>query len=130
MKKLLFVAAGAALSLSVAAHAGDSASKAAETLASLDRTGETQTCLPIRRIEHIKAVDDATFLVQVGRSDYYLNEASSQCHQASTPSHRIQFKSDLSSLCENQIISVVNSSGFTVGSCTLGQFEKLEAAEG
>jgi len=130
MKKILLAAAMAAVAVSVSANAGDSKSeRAAQRLAEFDRTGETASCIPIRRIQDIEPIDDSTFLVRVGRDDYYLNEVSSQCRRATIPNHRIQFKSELRNLCQTQIISIIdNGTGMTVGSCSLGEFERLESS--
>ncbi len=96
-------------------------------LAEFERTGDYQSCLGLRRINHIKPLDERTFLVQVGVNDYYLNQTSSSCRGADSTFNRLQYTIPSSQLCRNEIISVVdNSTGFTVGSCGLGDFERLE----
>lgn len=99
----------------------------ADQLAEFDRTGETETCLPMRRISQIKALSDDVFLVRTGVNGYYLNEVKGRCNGATRPSNRIQYSTSLSQLCKLQIITIVeNTNGFTVGSCSLGDFERLE----
>lgn len=103
---------------------------AAARLAEFDRTGERRSCLPLRRINQITAIDDRNFLVRVGTNDYYLNELRSRCNGAARSFNRIQYTTSTGSLCRNEIITVVdNSTGFTVGSCGLSDFEKLEQIE-
>ena len=91
------------------------------------RTGETKSCINLASINEIRPVTDELFLVRVGVNRYYLNEVSGSCNGASRGFNRLQYKTSLSTLCNNQIIRVVdNSQGFTVGSCALGSFERLE----
>jgi len=99
----------------------------AARLAEFERTGDYETCLGLRRIDQIKPLDERNFLVRVGVNDYYLNQLSSSCNGADSTFNRLQYTTSLSSLCRNEIITVVdNSTGFTVGSCSLGDFERLE----
>ncbi len=96
-------------------------------LAEFDRTGDYQTCLGIRRINQIYPLDERNFLVRVGVSQYYLNKVSGKCSGADNSFNRIQYTTSISQLCRNEIISVVdNTTGFFVGSCSLGDFERLE----
>ena len=98
-----------------------------ERLAAFEKTGETTNCLNLRRISSIKALDERHFLVEVGVNDYYLNKVSGRCSGADRTFNRLQYKTSIASLCRNEIIRVVdNSQGFTVGSCGLGNFERLE----
>jgi len=107
----------------------DAADKAAERLAEFDATGETTSCLNLRRIRSITPLDDKTFLVRVG-NEYYVNRVSGRCAGADSSFNRLQYTTSQSNLCRNQIVSVVdNSQGFTVGSCGLGDFERLEKKE-
>ncbi len=104
--------------------------RAAERLAQFEATGETEDCLSTTRIQSITPLDDRHFLVRVGTNDYYLNKVSSRCGGASRAGNRLQYTISGGQLCRNEIISVVdNSSGFTVGSCGLNSFEKLERVE-
>ncbi len=96
-------------------------------LAEFERTGDMTTCLNVRRINKIDALDERTFLVTVGLNDYYLNELSRDCNGADSTFNRLQYETSISQLCRNQIMKVVdNSTGFTVGSCGLSSFERLE----
>ncbi len=109
---------------SMLAHAEEEAGP----LGGFVRTGETQNCLSLVAINQIKPLTDELFLVRVGVSKYYLNEVSGSCNGATSSFNRLQYKVSTSSLCRNEIIRIVdNSQGFTVGSCGLGSFERLEA---
>lgn len=98
----------------------------AATLAGFERTGETDTCLPLRSIDQIKPLDDRNLLIEMRNGDFYLNEPSSRCGGARDIGTYIEYRTTLSSLCRNEIIRIVdNSTGFTVGSCGLGEFHEL-----
>lgn len=129
MKHMMIVAAaviGAAGCATVESDA-EASSKAEERLAAFDRTGEERTCLSLRAVNRITPLDERNFLVRVGVSDYYLNETNGRCGGADSTFNRLQYTTSLSQLCRNEIIRVVdNSTGFTVGSCSLGSFERLE----
>ena len=99
----------------------------ADQLSEFERTGELETCLPLRRINQLEALSDDVFLVRTGANGYYLNEVKGRCNGATRSSNRIQYSTSLSQLCKLQIITIVeNTNGFTVGSCSLGDFERLE----
>lgn len=100
--------------------------EAEERLADFERTGEMRTCLNLRAISQIDPLDERHFLVRVGLNDYYLNEISGRCSGAGRFNNRIQYTTSISQLCRNEIITIVdNTTGFTVGSCGLGSFERL-----
>lgn len=110
---------------SAVAAGSKSSDRAAERLAEFERTGEMTNCMSTRRINTITALDDNHFLVRVSANKYYLNEVS-RCSGASSSFNRLQYRTHGGQLCRNEIIKVVdNSSGFTVGSCGLGGFERL-----
>lgn len=133
MKTYGMICFAAALTLAGCATAsGDRelSTRAAERLAEFDRTGEVESCLGLRRISQITPLDNHHFLVRAGLNDYYLNEVSGSCSGAARAGNRLQYTTSLSQLCRNEIITVVdNSNGFTVGSCGLGGFERLEKLE-
>jgi len=102
----------------------------AAKLAKFEKTGDVTNCLSLRSIDQIKPLDDRNFLIEAGVNDYYLAELSSSCTGADRSFNRLQYKTSLSSLCRNEIISVVdNSTGFTVGSCGMSDFQKLEMVD-
>ncbi|MEM9014474.1 MAG: DUF6491 family protein [Pseudomonadota bacterium] len=117
----------AALACASAGGGYEISERTAARLAEFDKTGETQSCINTRRINTITALDERHFLVRVGVNDYYLNKLSNSCNGADRQSNRLQYATSIAQLCSNQIVNVVdNSSGFTVGSCGLSKFEKLE----
>lgn len=129
MKKAIF-AAPFALAAASCASAGSSyemSESVAARLAEFEKTGETETCVNVRRINSITPLDERNFLVRVGVNDYYLNRPRNRCAGADRAFNRLQYKVSGSMLCRNEIVQVVdNSSGLTGGSCGLGVFEKLE----
>lgn len=126
---LATVALASAACATSSADESEMSEAAAERLAQFERTGETQSCLPLRSIAQIKPLDDRHFLVRAG-SQYYLNKVSSRCHNAHRSNYRLQYRTSQSQLCRLEIINVVdNSTGFTAGSCSLGDFEKLTEIE-
>lgn len=132
MKPLPISAAAILLAACATNDGGDQemSEAAAERLADFERTGETESCLPLRSIDQIRPLDERHFLVKVGVNDYYLNEVSGRCNSAHRPNYRLQYTTSLSQLCRLEIISVIdNSTGFTAGSCSLGDFERLEKVE-
>lgn len=123
----------AATLLAACATAGSSyemSDEVAGKLAKFEKTGEVTDCLRLTSIDQIKPLDERNFLIEAGVNDYYLAELSSSCTGADRSFNRLQYKTSLSSLCRNEIITVVdNSTGFTVGSCGMSDFQKLEMVD-
>jgi len=101
--------------------------KDAALLARYTRTGEILTCLPSSTQNDFTAIGDSMFLVRSGNR-YYLTETRGSCKRADDPFHRIELVIRGGQICRNQIVNVVDSSGFFAGSCGLGDFERLERA--
>lgn len=102
----------------------------AAKLAKFEKTGDVTDCLRLTSIDQIKPLDDRNFLIETGVNDYYLAELSNSCNGADRSFNRIQYKTSSSSLCRNEIITIVdNSTGFTVGSCGMSDFQKLEMVD-
>ncbi len=100
---------------------------AAAILAEHERTGEVQTCLNVRSIDSIQAVDEKTLLIRSGVSDYYVSDLKSRCGGSTSGFNRFEYTLSTGSLCRNDIIRIVdNGTGFLAGSCGMGSFEKLE----
>ena len=103
---------------------------AAEKLAQFERTGEVTSCLNVRQISNITAVDERTLLIETGVNDYYVSDLSSDCNGATRPSTRFEYSTSTAQLCRNEIIRIIDSGGrFLVGSCGMGSFEKLRKKE-
>ncbi|MFZ5619356.1 MAG: DUF6491 family protein [Pseudomonadota bacterium] len=100
--------------------------EAAAKLAEYNRTGEKTNCLNTTYIDQITAVDEKTLLIRARVSDYYVVDLSGRCNGATRISNRFEYTTSTGQLCRNEIIRIVdNTSGFTVGSCGMGEFEKL-----
>ena len=126
MKKALLVATvwAAGCATSSAEKINESA---AAILAEHERTGEVQSCLNVRSIDSIQAVDEKTLLIRSGVNDYYVSDLKSRCSGSTSGFNRFEYTLSLSSLCRNDIIRIVdNATGFLAGSCGMGSFEKLE----
>ncbi|MEL7488574.1 MAG: hypothetical protein AAGJ87_15320 [Pseudomonadota bacterium] len=132
MRNFFKLCAGLASAAALVAGAGPA--NAADDLDSLfeeyELTGETTSCLGIRRIRSIDAIDEENFLVRVGLNDFYLNRVSGRCNGADRNSTFLSYKTTQSVLCNNEIIFVVeNINRFNLGSCALGKFEELKKIE-
>ncbi len=127
------MALGATALLAACATAGSGyvmSDEVAAKLAEFEKTGEVKNCLQLRTIDQIRPLDERNFLIETGVNDYYLAELSSSCSGAASSFNRLQYTTSLSSLCRNEIIRVVdNTNGFTVGSCGMSDFQKLEKIE-
>lgn len=117
----------AALAACASVAPAELSEKAAAKLADYEKTGESESCISLSRIDQIDPLSDSLFLVRAKGNDYYLNEVSGRCTNAGRSFTRLQYTTSLSQLCRNEIITVVdNQNGFTVGSCSLGAFERAE----
>ena len=127
------LALGATALVAACATTGSSyemSEEVAAKLAEFEKTGDVRNCLPLRSIDQIKPLDERNFLVEAGASDFYLAELSSSCNGADSTFNRLQYETSTSQLCRGEIIRVIdNSSGFTVGSCGMSDFQKLEKIE-
>ena len=99
---------------------------AAAKLAEYDRTGEVTSCVNVRQISSIDAVDEKTLLIKAGVNDYYVSDLKSRCSGSTSTFNRFEYTTSTAQLCRNEIIRIVdNSTGFLAGSCGMGSFEKL-----
>jgi hypothetical protein len=128
MKRLsLFLAAAATAAFGVA-YAGiqEISSKAADTLAHYEPSGESRSCVMMRQIDSIKAADDRLLLVEMNDGSMFLNQPDGSCAGASRSNRRFEYRTSQPSLCAGDILNVVdNSGGYLSGSCSLGRFESL-----
>lgn len=124
MKRMILAMMLALLPLAALAQ-GPSTQKA-KALEKYTRTGKREACIPRLRIESTQIVDASTILFFVGGS-VYLNELPRECAFLN-PLRAIKYTTSLNQLCNTDIITVIDtgSSVFELGSCGLGQFEKLE----
>ena len=89
-------------------------------------TGETRRCLSLSQFDQVIAVDERTLLFRSGARTYYVNKTRNRCMGATNFAHRFQYTVTGSQLCSIDMIEIVESSGgFRVGSCALGEFQRL-----
>lgn len=99
---------------------------AAAKFAEYERTGEVTTCMNVRRITSIDAIDEKTLLIKAGVSDYYVSDLSNRCAGATSAFNRFQYRMPTGQLCRNEIIEIVdNGTGMLAGTCAMGSYEKL-----
>lgn len=125
LKKLSFVGLvwAAACATAGAERVNESA---AAKYAQYERTGEVTSCMNLRRIDSIDAIDERTLLIKSGAKNYYVSDLSSRCSGSTSTFTRFEIRSAIGSLCRNDIINIVdNSTGLLSGSCAMGSFEKL-----
>ena len=86
--------------------------------------GKPVSCLPTYRRNDMVVIDENTILFREGANRVWRNDVSGPCNGLGSPGRALltkQFSS--SSLCRGEIAQVVDTSqGFTVGSCSLGEF--------
>lgn len=96
----------------------------ADLLAKYDRTGERSNCLPSGGQADFTAIGDSMLLVR-SNGRYYLTETAGSCARADDPFYHMELAIRGGQICQNQIVRIVDSSGFFAGSCSLGDFERL-----
>ena len=112
----LFIFAGVA----VAEQADSSA------LDRFERTGEKVNCVSMRST-NITPIDETRLLFRVGTSDYYLNETRGRCNDIDSNFTRIDIRLFGPQLCSLEILQIVDQqTGTFLGSCSVGEFEKLK----
>ncbi len=109
--------------------AGGIASAGVPDSAALERfneTGDSVKCVNMRSVD-ITAVNDSTFLFKVGTNDYYVNRTRDACNGASSNFTRMEVRLFGTQLCNGETLNVVEQqSGIYRGSCSLGDFQKLQ----
>jgi hypothetical protein len=96
----------------------------AELLAKYERTGERSNCLPGGGQTDFTAIGESLLLVR-SNGRYYLTETRGSCSRVDNPFYHMELTIRGGQICENQIVKIVDSSGFFAGSCSLGDFELL-----
>lgn len=104
--------------------------EAADKLAAFEPTGEMTNCLNSRLIQEVRPLNETLILVRTGANAFWLNRTTGRCNNAESSFSRLQYRNTTSQLCRGQIVQVIdNTTGSTVGSCSFGDFERLEAKE-
>lgn len=130
IKTTSFIALGASFALAACASTGTNSSEMSEKsqarLAQFDKTGETKNCLNLRQVDHIKPLSSNVFLIEARGKKFYLNETNGKCSGAERGRNALTYRTTMNSLCKGEIIRVFDTSAdFTVGSCSLGNFQEL-----
>jgi hypothetical protein len=115
--------------LTACTTAPESPTRAAEAEAKLHEllagkvAGEPQDCLTHWRTDDMVVIDDNTIAFESGGT-VYRNELQGSCNQLGSGFYTLVTKSRGSvGLCRGEIAEVVDlDSGFTVGTCTIGDF--------
>ncbi|MFC4723991.1 DUF6491 family protein [Glycocaulis abyssi] len=125
-------AAAAAFGMASAVSAQDMSEAAAERLAQFERTGETRSCISLSQLRSIQPLDDHHFLVEMRNRDMYLNVVRGRCSGAARTSTYLQYSTSGTQFCRGEVIRIVDSgpASMLVGSCGLGEFERLSPADG
>lgn len=104
--------------------------RAAERLSGLKPTGEMVSCLNRRAIHQFTPLTDSLILVQAGGGEQWLNRTMGRCIGADGVGSRLQYQATTGQICRGEMLQVFdNNSGIVVGSCSLGDFERLEVNE-
>jgi hypothetical protein len=107
--------------------ASSKADKAQEELSKYEKTGNSVSCVMLRSIRDTEILDDFTMLVETpGKT--YLVELSGRCSGLAREGRYVH-RSTGTSMCQGDIIQVIDSFGTMRGSCNLGEFEELSEIE-
>lgn len=123
-RKIIFVTAGIAGAVLTTGAFGSGQDKVQELLSKYEKTGESQSCLMLSTVRDTDALDDYTLLVEASGGVVYLNELNGRCSGLGREGRYVR-RSPSTQMCKGDIIRVINSFGATLGSCSLGAFEKL-----
>lgn len=89
-----------------------------------DRTGEFTDCINARSVD-LKPINETMILVEAGRKTY-LNVLAASCPRMVDNFTRIKMRLFSNKMCSGEILKIVHQANSTfVGSCSLGQFERL-----
>nr|WP_294171034.1 hypothetical protein [uncultured Sphingomonas sp.] len=90
--------------------------------------GTPRSCLPSYRSQDMIVVDDQTILFRDGSNRIWRNDPAGGCSGLGRPGTALVTRSfGGTGLCRGEIATVVDTgSGFTVGSCSLGDFVPFE----
>ena len=92
--------------------------------------GAPEKCLPTYRSNDMTVVDDNTILFRDGRT-VYVNTPLGACNGLSRSGRALITRNIGPQLCRGDIATVAdNTTGVTVGSCSLGDFVPYRATQG
>jgi hypothetical protein len=119
-----------ACALALSAAAPGFAIQPDDALEGFRQTGQTQSCVALTRVRSMKPIDDHRLLVEMRGGATYLNTVSNRCSNMDRSYTYLEYRTSGSQLCRGEILTVVDSGSRTMaGSCSLGEFERLEPVE-
>jgi len=94
--------------------------------------GPTINCLPSYRADDMTVIDENTVIFRQSSSHIYVGHMQGGCSNLGRPGYALMTRRVGSSgLCHGDIATVVDThSGFTVGSCVIGDFTPFGPANG
>ena len=107
---------------------GSAAAKAAKKLAQYEATGETRQCIPLIQIDRSDVVDDQNILFHMRGGKTYLNTLPYRCPRLGFE-ESFSYRTSLNQLCNVDIITVFDATGFHGPSCGLGDFKEVVKKE-
>ncbi len=126
MRTLILTAAVAGMA--ACATASEPMQRSAKMQQTYDRmlagkvAGKAESCLPTNRSNDMTVIDDNTILFRNG-STVYVNQPLGGCMNLHQSGRALVTRNVGPQLCRGDIATVVdNTSGVTVGSCSLGDF--------
>ena len=124
----IFMLATAVAGLCACATASEPAQRSASAQRQYDNLlagkapGEAEKCLPTYRSNDMTIIDDNTILFRNGRT-VYVNHPLGGCMNLGRSGSALVTRNFGPQLCRGDIATVVdNTSGITLGSCSLGDF--------
>ena len=124
----IFMLATGIIGLCACATASEPTQRSAQAQATYDRmlagkvAGKAEKCLPTYRSNDMTVIDDDTILFRDGRT-VYVNQPLGGCMNLHQSGRALVTRNVGPQLCRGDIATVVdNTSGITVGSCSLGDF--------
>ena len=85
--------------------------------------GKPVSCLPSFRRDDMVVIDENTILFRDGANRVWRNDLKGPCNNLGRPGTALLTRQFSSSLCSGEIAQVIDTAGgFTVGSCSLGEF--------
>ncbi len=97
----------------------------ARILEKYEATGRVETCVPMRSLRQSIILDNRTiFFESTGRRGF-MNNLPQECNGL-LRERRFAYANSFGSICNAEIITILDSFGRTWGSCGLGQFEEYK----
>ncbi len=124
----VFMLATAVVGLCACATASEPAQRSVKAQADYDRLlagkvpGKAEKCLPTYRSNDMTVIDDDTILFRDGRT-VYVNKPLGGCMNLDRSGSALVTRNIGPQLCRGDLATVVdNSSGMSLGACSLGDF--------